>query len=257
MRISTWNVNSINARLLHVQDYLNQTKPDVLLLQEIKTENFPKDCFEEMGYSCCVLGQKTYNGVAILAKGNIENPVYGLPGFQDPQARYLEAYVDGQYKVISVYVPNGQDLGTEKFAYKLRFLEQLNARIPTLLNEDIPWIMGGDFNIAPESIDVYDPNVWNDQHILCSVEERSLFRQLLHQGLTDCLRHCFPNHKDNLYTWWHYRQNGWKNNRGLRIDHLLLSSHAADLLIDSGIDANIRGLKRPSDHAPVWVNIDL
>ena len=260
MKIVSWNVNSIRARLPHVLDYLRLELPDVLLLQETKTvnETFPQEAIEDMGYSCCIFGQKSYNGVAILAKGNIEDPVYGLPGFDDPQARYLEAYIDGRIKVASIYVPNGEEVGAEKYAYKLRFLEALNAHVDTLLLDATPWAMGGDFNIAPGDADVYDAKLWHDGRILCSPPERGAFRQLLHKGLTDGLRHCHPVNTEaghDLFTWWNYRTRGWENGQGLRIDHFLLSPQAADILTDAGVHTTPRSWVRPSDHAPIWVDV--
>ncbi len=263
MKIVTWNVNSLRARLPSILRYLDEYAPDVVLFQEIKmlTEMFPHDVFEERGYSTHAFGQKTYNGVAIIAKGNIEDPQDNVPTFEDVQARYTEAYIDGKVKVASVYVPNGEDLGTEKYAYKLRFLEAFESHLQDLLKEDVPLCIGGDFNIAPGDADVYDPKRWNEKRILCSPPEREAYQRLLSLGYIDALDVLNPS-EDNtprpeIFTWWDYRTRGWDRGHGLRIDHLLLNSQGHQLLKDGGVHRDIRGWERPSDHGPVWIKLDV
>jgi exodeoxyribonuclease-3 len=255
MKIATWNVNSIKARLPHVCNWLQSTQPDVVLLQELKcqTEAFPYEAIEDAGYQAAVFGQKTYNGVAILAKSSVEDVTCGNPFFDDSQARVIEAVVDGQYRVISVYVPNGESVGSEKYAYKLSFLEAFKQFLEDRLRFDEKLIVGGDFNIAPTDLDVYNPETWRGR-ILCSTPERLAFKSFINLGLTDVLRAKNPG-KAELYSWWDYRSGGFAQNHGLRIDHLLVSAKAMDTVLDVGIDHETRGWERPSDHAPVWVRI--
>lgn len=255
MKIATWNVNSVKARLPHVCHWLRSFEPDVVLLQELKcvTEAFPYEAIEDAGYQAAVFGQKTYNGVAILAKSSLEDVSCGNPFFDDPQARIIEAIVDGQYRVISVYAPNGEAVGTDKYVYKLKFFEAFARFLEDRLRFDEKLIIGGDFNVAPNDLDVYNPDIWRDK-ILCSVPERLALRSLINLGLTDALRAQHPN-KEGLYTWWDYRSGPAARNHGLRIDHLLLSAKAMDSVVDTGVDANMRWVDRPSDHAPVWVTL--
>jgi exodeoxyribonuclease-3 len=255
VKIATWNVNSIKARLPIVCDWLQSTAPDVLLLQELKcqTEAFPYEVIEDAGYQVAAFGQKTYNGVAILAKGGIEDITCGNPFFDDLQARVIEAVVGGEYRVISVYVPNGEAVGTDKYAYKLRFFEAFARLIEDRLQFGEKLIIGGDFNVAPHDLDVYNPDTWRGK-VLCSVPERLALRSLTNLGLTDVLRAQNPG-KEGIYTWWDYRSGGFSRNNGLRIDHLLLSPKAMDMVVDVGVDAATRQLPRPSDHAPVWVTL--
>lgn len=255
MKIATWNVNSIKARLPHVCNWLQSAQPDVLLLQELKcqTEAFPYEIIEDAGYQVAAFGQKTYNGVAILAKGSIEDVTCGNSFFEDSQARVIEAIVDGKYRVISVYVPNGEAVGTEKYGYKLAFMEGFSKLLEDRLQFDEKLIIGGDFNVAPADLDVYNPQTWKGR-ILCSIPERLALRSFVNLGLTDVLRAKNP-HTEGLYTWWDYRSGGYAQNHGLRIDHLLLSSKAMESVLDVGVDSETRGLERPSDHAPVWVSL--
>jgi len=256
MKIATWNVNSIKARLPHVCEWLRTAAPDIVLLQELKcqTDAFPYEAIEDAGYQAAVFGQKTYNGVAILAKSGIEDVTSGNSYFEDPQARVIEAVVGGKYRVISVYVPNGEAVGTEKYAYKLAFFEGLTKLLEDRLRFGEKLIVGGDFNVAPTDLDVYNPATWRGR-VLCSTPERLALRSLINLGLTDALRAQNPQ-AEGLYTWWDYRSGGFPQNHGLRIDHLLLSAKAMDAISGAGIDRETRALERPSDHAPVWVTLE-
>jgi exodeoxyribonuclease-3 len=260
LKIASWNVNSINVRLEMALTWLKSFQPDIVLLQETKgvTESFPSMAFEDLGYNVVVFGQKSYNGVAILAKSPIEDIVTSLPGDdQDQEARYIEAVVGG-LRVASVYVPNGQEIGSEKFEYKLRFLDRLYEHTKVLLNYGESLILGGDYNIAPADEDVHDPKAL-EGCLHCSLPERAHLRKLMNLGLTDALRALYPAETpegQDLYSWWDYRSGGWHRNQGLRIDLLLLSPQAADRLQKAGIDKSVRGLPKPSDHAPVWCELN-
>lgn len=255
--IATWNVNSINSRLEHVRNWVKTNQPDILLLQELKclTEAFPKEPFENMGYNCAIHGQKSYNGVAILSKMPIEDITNGIPSLtDDEQARYVEAMV-GKLRIISIYVPNGQEVGSDKFDYKLRFLDHFAQRLQALLKFEEALVIGGDFNIAPFLDDVPSPDVLKHDRILCSKVERESLRKILNSGVIDGIRALHPNRKQ-LFTWWDYRAGSWEQNKGYRIDHFLLSPQAADLLQEADVDTAPRGLEKPSDHAPVWVKLN-
>ncbi len=255
MTFATWNINSIRTRLPLLLLWLKKTNPDIVLLQEIKAvdNQFPTQEFETLGYNIAFSGQKTYNGVAILSKFPIEDIVRGIPGFKDDQARYIEAVIK-EVRVASVYVPNGMAVGSDKYHYKLDFLKHLYAHTQTLLTYDEAFILGGDFNIAPEEGDTYDPQEWHEK-ILCSTKEREGWRSLLYLGLTDALRALHPEDKE-LYTWWDYRGAAWQNNFGLRIDHFLLSPQAADRLKEAFVDRHARGVEKASDHAPVLCRLN-
>jgi exodeoxyribonuclease-3 len=239
-----------------VLDWLKEAAPDVLLLQETKAidQQFPQEAFEDLNYNVALYGQKSYNGVAILSKFPIEDITRGIPGFEDDQARYIEAVVKG-VRVASVYVPNGMAVGSDKYVYKLTFLKQLYEHVRLLLTYDEAFVLGGDFNIAPTDEDVYDPEEWHEK-ILCSTPERESLRSLLYLGLTDSVRVMHGQAKE-LYTWWDYRGGAWQNNRGLRIDHLLLSAQAADHLKDAFVDKRVRDFEKASDHAPVVCELEL
>jgi exodeoxyribonuclease-3 len=251
----TWNINSIRVRLPCLLSWLKETQPDVVLLQETKVTDdlFPREEIENLHYNIATYGQKTYNGVAILSKFPIEDITRGIPGFDDEQARYIEAVVEGT-RVASVYVPNGTEVGSDKYAYKLAFLNHLYQHAQQLLTYEEMFLLGGDFNIAPQDKDIYDPQAWHEQ-ILCSTPERESFRALLYLGLTDALRALRPEERD-LYTWWDYRGGAWQNNQGLRIDHFLLSPQAADCLHEGFVDKTLRGLEKASDHAPVCCQLN-
>ncbi|MBT4880606.1 MAG: exodeoxyribonuclease III [Alphaproteobacteria bacterium] len=258
-KIATWNVNSIRARLPNVEAWVREAQPDVLLLQETKTieETFPKTTFEDLGYNMAIVGQKSYNGVAILSKSPIEDIRSELPGDPlDVEARYIEV-VTGNVRVASVYVPNGQEVGSQKFEYKLRFLDRLYDHMKTLLTYDESLVVGGDYNIAPTDDDVHDPVGWEGK-ILCSDHERAAFRKILYLGLTDALKEFHVSSgipKDQLYSWWNYKGRRWDQNEGLRIDHLLVSPQAADRLKDVQVDRLPRGEEKASDHTPVWCSL--
>ncbi len=252
--IATWNVNSIKVRLPRVVEWLGAFAPDIALLQETKTtdDSFPRDAIEELGYNLAVHGQKTYNGVAILAKRPIEDIVVGLPGDDgDDQARYIEAFV-GELRVASIYLPNGNPVDSDKFAYKLAWMERLAARARSLLDNEEAIVLGGDYNICPTDDDVYDPQLFADD-ALCRPESRNRFRRLMNLGLTDAFR---ALHSEiHVYSYWDYQAGAWSKDFGLRIDHLLLSPQAADRLVASGIDRGPRGREKASDHTPVWCRI--
>ena len=256
MKIVTWNVNSVRARLDILIEWLREHEPDVMLLQEIKCEAhaFPLEAIEDLGYNIAIHGQKTFNGVAILSKSPLEDVQRGLSFFEeDPQARYIEA-VTNSVRVASVYVPNGQAVGTDKYAYKLVFLERLHQHLQSLLQYEEIVVIGGDYNIAPADLDVADPKAWEGD-VLCSIPERKAFQALLNLGYRDGFRIDHPHEK--LYSWWDYRSQAWPNDAGLRIDHLLLSPQATDRLQSTGIDKAPRGKEKASDHAPVWCSIDV
>lgn len=257
MKIATWNVNSVKARLEVALDALKELRADVVLLQELKCEDlaFPAEPFEDMGYNVCTHGQKTYNGVAILSKYPLEDIRRGLPGFEDPQARYVEAFTGG-LRVASVYVPNGQALDSEKFPYKMAFLEALFAHTQHLLSYEEPCVVGGDFNIAPFEADTYNQAYIQENHIHCSEKERAALRRFFYHSYTDALRAANPDVKD-LYTWWDYRAASFQNNHGLRIDHLLLSPQATDKMLAAHVQIAPRAADKPSDHTPVWVDLEM
>jgi exodeoxyribonuclease-3 len=254
-KVATWNVNSVKARLPRVTEWLKEAKPDVVLLQETKCEDasFPRMEIEELGYNLALCGQKTYNGVAILSKAPIEDVACGLPGDDsDGQSRYIEAFTCG-LRVASIYLPNGNPVTTEKFPYKLKWLDRLASHAEQLLANEEKLVLGGDYNVCPTDIDVYDPIGWaNDA--LCRMESRKGFRKLIYLGLTDAWRAQHP--EEQAYSFWDYQAGAWQRNNGLRIDHLLLSPQAADALRESGIDKGPRGKEKASDHTPVWIEID-
>ena len=254
-KVATWNVNSVKARLPRVTEWLKSAKPDVVLLQETKCEDaaFPRMEIEELGYNLALCGQKTYNGVAILSKSPIEDVTRGLPGDDsDEQARYVEGFTCG-LRVASIYLPNGNPVESDKFPYKLAWLDRLARHAETLLANEERLVMGGDYNVCPTDVDVYDPEGWaNDA--LCRLESRKGFRKLLYLGLTDAWRAQHP--QTHAYSFWDYQAGAWQKDHGLRIDHLLLSPQAADTLKESGIDKGPRGKEKASDHTPVWVELD-
>ena len=254
MKIASWNVNSLKVRLPQLLDWLTAQHPDVVCLQETKLEdhNFPQAEIEAAGYQVVFSGQKTYNGVALLARQPIGDVVCGNPRFaDDPQKRLIAATV-GDVRVICAYVPNGQAVGSDKYAYKLDWLAALDDWLGEQLAETPRLALAGDFNIAPEDSDVHDPAAWAGQ-ILCSEAERAAFRRLLARGLKDSFRLFAQPEKS--YSWWDYRMLGFQRNKGLRIDHILLSAPLAERCTAAGIDREMRRLERPSDHAPVIADI--
>ena len=254
MKIATWNVNSLKVRLPHVLDWLAATEADVLCLQETKMEDkaFPHAELAAAGYLAAHNGQKTYNGVAILARGPLEDVRCDIPGFADEQKRVIAATVNGQ-RIVCAYMPNGQAVGSDKYDYKLRWLAALAGCVHEELQRWPNLALLGDYNIAPEDRDVHDAVAWKDQ-ILCSQPERAAFRQFLDLGLADAFR--LFEQPEKTYSWWDYRQMGFRLNRGLRIDHILLSKPLAEACRACVIDKTPRKLERPSDHAPVMATLE-
>jgi exodeoxyribonuclease-3 len=250
MRVATWNVNSVRARLPRVLAWLERAAPDVVCLQETKCldEQFPREPLADLGYSIETYGQKTYNGVAILAKGAIEDVVRGLPDDRPgADARVIAAQV-GEFLVVDLYVVNGQAVGTEKYAYKLDWLERVRRYLEQRFPRSEKLIVTGDFNVTFDDRDVYDPVAWHEQ-ILCSTPERDALRRLCDLGLQDALRHFDPS--PGIYTWWDFRTRGFARGNGLRIDHFLLSDSALAGCRGVTVDLEERGQEKPSDHAPV------
>lgn len=250
LSIAAWNVNSVRTRLPHLLDFLKTESPDIVLLQETKCldEQFPRMEIEELGYNIATHGQKSYNGVAILSKSPLEDVTHGLPGDStDAQARYIEAITTtalGVFRVVSVYIPNGSEVGSEKYAYKQAFLERLLVHARTLRGYDEMLAIGGDYNIAPTDADVAHPQIWEGS-VLTHPDMRTAFRKLTNLGLYDA------GASTHDYSWWDYRAGAYEKNDGLRIDHLLLSPQAADKLSSCNVITRMRALEKPSDHAPV------
>lgn len=259
MKIATWNVNSIKARLENTVNWLGEAKPDLVCLQEIKCvdEAFPAARFEDLGYNVAVHGQKTYNGVAVLSKLPFDDVRTGLPGDEgDVQARYLEVDVSvdgGALTLAAIYLPNGNPVTTEKFPYKLGWMDRLIAHARELLSREEPVVLAGDYNVIPAPDDVHDPDAWAGD-ALFRPESLSRLRQLWHMGYRDAFRAC--HHEGHQYTFWDYQAGAWQKDNGIRIDHLLLSPHAADRLQACEIDRATRGWEKPSDHAPIWAELD-
>jgi exodeoxyribonuclease-3 len=255
MKIATFNVNGINGRLPVLLRWLEETAPDVVCLQELKapSERFPEAAIRDAGYGAIWHGQKSWNGVAILARGAKPTETgRGLPGDpEDAQSRYIEAAVAGVI-VGCLYVPNGNPAPGPKFDYKLRWFERLSARTAELLESGAPVVLAGDFNVMPTELDVYKPERWVDD-ALFRPEVRLAFRRLLAQGWTDALRALHPN--EQIYTFWDYFRNAWGRNAGLRIDHLLLSNAISGRLAAAGVDSAVRGWDKASDHAPAWIEL--
>lgn len=249
MKLATWNVNSLKVRLPQVIDWLQTNQPDMLCLQETKLtdENFPAAEIAAIGYESVFTGQKTYNGVAILSKQKGSEIITAIPGFEDEQKRVV-AVTYGDMRVISAYVPNGDTVESDKYQYKLRWLPALTGWLQQELKNYKKLAILGDFNIAPEDRDVYDPQLWQGK-VLCSQPERAAFGDLLKLGLTDSFR--LFEQAEKSYTWWDYRMMAFRLNRGLRIDHILLSDALASVCTSCTVDKAVRKLERPSDHAPV------
>jgi exodeoxyribonuclease-3 len=259
VKIATWNVNSVKVRLPHLLDYLKSSQPDVLCLQEIKcpAEDFPQLEVQALGYRVEALGQRAYNGVALISKEPPRDIVFGLPeAGDDDQARYIEASFSGsaggEVRVASLYLPNGNPIDTDKFTYKLAWMERLHAHTEGLLRREIPFVLAGDYNVCPADEDVFDPVAMRDD-ALVQPETRARFRALLYLGLTDSYR-AF-HRESHRYTFWDYQAGRWNRDEGLRIDHLLLSPHAADRLTACEIDKSPRGKDRASDHTPIWCEL--
>jgi exodeoxyribonuclease-3 len=256
MRIASWNVNSTNARLEIIIKWLSLGSCDVLLMQETKSQdiNFPIESFSSIGWNVAIHGQKSYNGVAIASHLPIEDIVRGLPGDDsDEQARYIEARIHN-VQVASIYLPNGNPAPGPKFDYKLKWMERLNQRAITLLATEQPIVLGGDFNVIPDDLDCYDPLGWEGDALTRS-ETRKAFRKLAYSGYCDALRARNPH--DVIYTYWDYQAGAWQRDNGVRIDHLMLSPEAADILDEVGVDRKPRGLEKPSDHTPIWCSLKI
>lgn len=254
MRIASWNVNSIKARLEHVLSYCQNTSTDVLLLQELKTtdENFPTSSFNNIGWHVAKHGQKAYNGVAIVSKKNIEVTQVGLPDNEkDEQARYIEAQIE-DIRLASIYLPNGNPSPGPKFEYKLEWMNRLYNRAKKLFYDEIPVVLGGDFNVIPQPIDCYDPTAWQED-ALYRKETREKFYAICNVGYLDALRQINPHGAH--YTFWDYQRGAWQKDNGIRIDHFLLSPEAANKLVDCQVDKEPRRLERASDHTPIWCDL--
>jgi exodeoxyribonuclease-3 len=257
MRIATFNVNSVKARLPNLLDWLGSAAMDVVLLQETKTvdADFPRLELESAGWTVEIHGQKSYNGVAILSRHPIRDVTRGLPGApEDEQARYIEATI-GDLRIASIYLPNGNPVSDPaKYGFKLSWMARLRDHVQgTLLPSEQPFVLGGDYNICPTDADVYDPEKWADD-ALCRPESRAAFRRLLHLGLTEAWSAMHPG-REHVYSYWDYVQGRWQKDEGLRIDHFLLSPAAADRMRACEIDKAPRGKDKASDHTPVWVDI--
>ena len=253
MKIATFNVNSVNARLPVLLQWLAQSKPDIACLQELKAPDakFPVDAIREAGYEAIWHGQKSYNGVAILAREKPAETRRGLPGDpDDTHSRYIEAVVGG-VNVGCIYLPNGNPAPGPKFDYKLKWFERLNAHAASLLEKG-PVVLAGDFNVIPTELDVYKPENWVDDALFLP-ETREAYRQLVAQGWTDALRHLHPG--EVIFTFWDYMRGAFSRNAGLRIDHLLLSPELAPRLKTAGVDRDVRAMEKTSDHAPTWVEL--
>ena len=265
MKIATFNVNSINARLPRIVEWFDSAKPDIAVLQEIKCidEKFPAAEFEDRGYNVAVHGQKTYNGVAFLSKHPIDDVMCGLPYLSDggeendEQARYIEALVmpedEAPIRVGGLYLPNGNPAPGPKYDYKLGWMDRLHAHAQRLLGQEEAFVLAGDYNVIPQTEDVHDPEGWWGD-ALYREETHAKFRALLNLGLTDALRQIDP--VGIRYTFWDYQRGSWQKDHGIRIDHLLLSPQAADRLKDAGVDRMERDKEKPSDHVPVWIEVE-
>jgi exodeoxyribonuclease-3 len=260
MRIATWNVNSIKQRIENLTAWLAERSPDIVCLQETKTvdETFPRQEIEALGYNVAVHGQKTFNGVAILSKFKFDEVIPRLPGDPaDDHARFIEATVStktGAVRVASIYLPNGNPAGTDKYSYKLNWMDRLFNYAHERLQLEEPLIMAGDYNVIPAPEDVHNPAAWATDALFLP-QTREKFRTLTHLGLTDAIR--AVSDEKGLYTFWDYQAGAWQKNWGIRIDHLLLSPQAADRLTTAGIDKHVRSWERPSDHVPVYVDLDI
>ncbi|MCW8408277.1 exodeoxyribonuclease III [Legionella sp. PATHC035] len=255
LKLASWNVNSLKIRLEQVLQWLESTGVDVLAIQETKLldENFPVTAFTEKGYHVVFSGQKTYNGVAVISRYPLTNVLTDIPDFVDPQRRIIAVTVAG-IRLINLYVPNGSELTSDKYQYKLNWLQKIIGFIQQQMNDFTNTAVVGDFNIAPEDRDVHDPSEWMGS-VLVSPAEREAFTQLLQLGLHDSFRNFIQ--EEQSYSWWDYRAASFRRNRGLRIDHILLSKPLNALCRQSVIDKEPRKVERPSDHAPVWVELDL
>jgi len=254
MKIASWNVNSLNVRMPHLTEWLRMRTPDVVALQETKMEDakFPEMPLLELGYRSAYTGQKTYNGVAILSRHPISDVQLGIPGFDDEQKRAIAATIDG-VRVINLYVVNGKAVGSDKYDYKLRWIEAVHGWLADELKQHPELVVLGDFNIAPDDRDVHDPQIWNDDSILTSTAERAALRRLQQLGLHDSFR--LHNEEAGHFSWWDYRAAGFRRNLGLRIDLALVSEALKARTVAAHIDREPRLWDRPSDHTPVFVEL--
>ena len=254
MKIASWNVNSLNVRLPHLQEWLRTAAPDVVALQETKLEDskFPDTVLAEQGYRSVFCGQKTYNGVAILSREAATGVQCDIPGFEDPQKRAIAATVGG-VRIINLYVVNGQAVGSEKYDYKLRWIDAVHGWLADELRAHPQLVVLGDFNIAPDDRDVHDPLIWNDDSILTSTAERAALQRLHSLGLHDSYR--LLHAEGGQFSWWDYRAAGFRRNLGLRIDLVLVSEALRRRVVAAGIDREPRLWDRPSDHTPVWIEL--
>jgi exodeoxyribonuclease-3 len=258
MRIATWNVNSVKQRIENLTAWLAERSPDIVCLQETKCvdEAFPRQPFEGLGYNVAVHGQKTFNGVAILSKLKFDEVTARLPGDpEDDHARFLEATVStagGVLRVASIYLPNGNPPATEKYSYKIKWMDRLFKYAQERLLLEEPLVMAGDYNVIPTAADVHNPAVWTSDALFLP-ETRAKFRAFSNLGLTDAIRAVSDD--PGLYTFWDYQAGAWQKNWGIRIDHMLLSPQAADRLTSAGIDKHVRSWERPSDHVPVYADL--
>ncbi|RFU13113.1 exodeoxyribonuclease III [Rhodobacteraceae bacterium W635] len=258
MKIATFNINGIKARHTALCDWLDDARPDVVLLQEIKSvdDAFPREIFEDRGYNVETHGQKGFNGVAILSKIPLEDVTRGLPGDDsDEQARWIEATVVGETQAVrlcGLYLPNGNPCPGPKFDYKLAWMARMEERARDLLAEEMPLVIAGDYNVIPQDEDAARPEAWKDD-ALARPESRAAFRRILNIGFTEAFR--ARSRRPGQYTFWDYQAGAWNRDDGIRIDHLLLSPQAADLMQDCRIDKEVRGREKPSDHVPIWVEL--
>jgi exodeoxyribonuclease III len=259
MKIATWNINGVRARLDGLLTWLKEAQPDVVCLQEIKSleDGFPAAAVAELGYNAAVFGQKGFNGVALLSRHPLEDVRKGLPDEPDAaQSRYIEAVVStpgGVVRIASIYLPNGNPIDTEKFTYKLAWMDSLERHARYLLTLEEPLVLAGDFNVIPQPIDAKRPNAWTSD-ALFQPQSRAALRRLVALGLTDALRLCHP--EPGVYTFWDYQAGSWQKDDGIRIDHVLLSPQAADGLRSTSVDRFTRGWEKPSDHVPVWIDLE-
>jgi len=257
MKLATWNVNSLTVRIGQVEDWIKKAQPDLLLLQETKQENikFPHDAISALGYKSIHNGQKTYNGVAIISKYELLDVQHNIPNFEDEQKRLIAATINtehGKIRIVCVYVPNGQSVGSDKYHYKLDWLKHFTSWLKNEMLSFTDIIIAGDFNIAPQDIDCHDPEAWKD-NVLVSAKEREAFQSILALGLLDSFRATNP--EEIQYSWWDYRMAGFRRNHGMRIDHILTNKKIIGKTTLTSIDKEPRKFERPSDHTPVIIEI--